>query len=292
MAVNMPEPLVLDSQIDTQNWVVGTEIDIQLPVAQSGQGAITYSITPDLPDGVTLDSDTGRITGTPRGAVRGVEYQYVAEDTASAQGILYFQLYVRATAYTAANEELVSILPPNSTEWERAIETILRENILPVDDNGHIKMPIIDAWNPEEIPALLAPYLGLNLSIEVDAELPETEQRSLLRGSYGIHSIEGTPQSLLNVIFALGFEGAVILEGVEDPGDNTTHWAHYAIEINESITVAQAQRMVDLVKDIAPARCKLVAVNVVGGTDLYDGTLTYDGKHTYGQIDAVSGLNL
>ena len=292
MVVTEPLPIAIDGTIGIQNLTVGTEIDIQLPTASGGMGALTYELTPDLPDDVTFDEDTQRLSGTPRVSVRGVEYRYRVEDTAGTTITLYFRLYVRPTAYTAGNQELVSMLPPNSTEWERAVEETLRENILPVDDNDHVKMPTIDAWNPDLIPAALTPYLGLNLSIEVDAALPETEQRNLLRASYGIHSIEGTPQALLDVIHALGYAGAVINEGVEDPADNTTHWAHYSIFINQSITIVDAQRMVDLVKDLAPARCKLVSVDIASGTDLYDGTLTYDGTHTYGQIDTVTGLVL
>ena len=292
MAVSVPLPIGLDGTIAAQNWIVGTEIDIQLPTASGGTGTLTYEIAPALPDGMTFDEDTQQLTGTPRAAVRGVEYRYSVEDGVGTRLTLYFRLYVRPTAYTASNQELVSMLPPNSTEWERAVEETLRENILPVDDNDHIQMPTIDAWNPDLIPEHLTPYLGLNLSIEVDAALPETEQRNLLRASYGIHSIEGTPQALLDVIHALGYAGAVINEGVEDPADNTTHWAHYSIFINQSITVTDAQRMIDLVKDLAPARCKLVSVDIAAGTESYDGTIDYDGTHTYGQISEVSGLVL
>ena len=182
------------------------------------------------------------------------------------------------------------LLPPNATQWELAAESMLRENYLPVDDNLHIKMPIIDAWNPDEIPAHLLPYLGINLSVEVDDALPEEEQRNLLKAAFGIHSYEGTPQSLLDIIIALGFAGAVIQEGVEDPADMTTHWAHYSILINQPITIAEAQRMVELVKDAAPSRCNLVSVDVSASAQVYDSTLTYDGANTYGQIDTSNGV--
>ena len=291
--ITVGNPIVfIPPDIANPMYQIGEPVNTLLPLATDGtMGTITLSLSPAPPTGLTFDPTTRRITGTPREIISGKQYRYQARNAVT-QAHLDFRIFVRSTAYTASNIEFQTMLPPNATEWELSVEEALRENILPVDTNLHIQMPIIDAWNPDLIPTHLITYLGLNLSIEVDSALPETEQRNLLRGSYGIHSIEGTPQSLLNIIFALGFDGAVIREGVEDPADSTTHWAHYSIEINQSITVAQAQRMVDLVKDVAPARCKLVSVDIAAGTETYDGSNTYDGTHTYGQISEVSGLVL
>ena len=291
--VSVNNPIVfLTDYIPDQMYTIGEPVDFTLPAATDGTtGTITLSLTPALPTGLSFDRMTRELIGTPREIIGGRLYTYTARNAVTLAA-LTFKIFVQATAYTLANRELQTLLPPNATEWELAVESVLRENFLPIDGNDHIKMPIIDAWNPDEIPAHVLPYLGINLSIVVDNALPEQEQRSLLKSAFGIHSYEGTPQALLDIIHALGYAGAAIQEGVEDPADMSTHWAHYSILINQPITIAEAQRMVELVKDAAPQRCTLVSVDVSASAQVYDGSFTYDGTHNYGQIDAVSGLNL
>ena len=291
--ITVGNPIILTpDRLPDQTYTAGEAVDFTFPRASDNTtGAITLSLTPALPTGLSFDATTRELTGKPREVIGGRLYTYTAENAVT-RATLSFRVYVRPTAYTLANRDLQTLLPPNATPWELAAESMLRENYLPVDDNLHIKMPIIDAWNPDEIPAHLLPYLGINLSVEVDDALPEEEQRNLLKAAFGIHSYEGTPQSLLDIIIALGFAGAVIQEGVEDPADMTTHWAHYSILINQPITILEAQRMVELVKDAAPSRCNLVSVDVSASAQVYDSTLTYDGANTYGQIDTVTGLNL
>ena len=291
--ITVGNPIILTPDIiPDQMFTAGEAVDFTFPRASDNTtGAITLSLSPALPTGLSFDATTRELTGKPREVIGGRLYTYTAENAVT-RATLSFRVYVRPTAYTLANSDLQSLLPPNATPWELAVESMLRETYLPVDDNLHIKMPIIDAWNPDEIPAHLLPYLGINLSVEVDDALPEEEQRNLLKAAFGIHSYEGTPQALLDIIIALGFAGAVIQEGVEDPSDMTTHWAHYSILINQPITIAEAQRMVELVKDAAPSRCNLVSVDVSASAQVYDSTLTYDGANTYGQIDTISGLIL
>ena len=282
----------IPDNIPTQNYTIGEAVDVTLPRATDGtMTSPVLSLTPVMPTGLSFISSSRKITGVPREVVNGRLYEYTARNAVT-YATLSFRVFVRATAYTLANRDLETLLPPNATELELAVESMLRENFLPVDENLHVKMPVIDAWDPDEIPAHVIPYLGVNLSITVDVGLPEQEQRNLLKASYGIHSYEGTPQSLLDVINALGYGGAVIVEGATDPSDTTTHWAHYSICINQPITIADAQRLVDLVKDLAPIRCKLVSVDVVEAANDYDGSINYDGMHTYGQISTLSGLNL
>ena len=94
------------------------------------------------------------------------------------------------------------------------------------------------------------------------------------------------------MIFALGYDGAVIVEGTEDPSDSTTHWANYSICLNVNLTIADAQRMVDLVKEVAPVRCKLVAVDVTAADETWNGNINFDGMHAFGQVSALTGITL
>ena len=291
--ITVINPIVfVPDNIPDQSYVVGVAVDFTTPTADDGSGMLTLSISPALPLGLTFEAGVPRIVGTPRERVHGRVYRYIATNQHGIQAFVEFRIFVTATPYTLGNIDLISLLPPNATDWELAVEAMLRENILPVDENMHIKMPILDAWNPDLIPEHLIPYLGVNLSIAVDTALPVLEQRNLLKASYGIHSYEATPQALLDVIFALGYDGAVIVEGTEDPSDNTTHWAHYSICLNQNLTIADAQRMVDLVKELAPVRCKLVNVDVSAASETWDGSITFDGMHTFGQISTLTGITL
>ena len=282
----------IPDSIPDQMYEIGEAVEVTLPRATDGtMTSPVLSLTPALPRGLSFDRAVRKIMGVPLEVVNGRVFRYTARNSVTSATI-QFKIFVMATAYTLANRDLETLLPPNATDFELAVESMLRENFLPVDENLHVKMPIIDAWNPDEIPASLIPYLGINLSLMIDSGLGEAEQRSLLKASYGIHSYESTPRALLDVIEALGYGGAVIKEGVQDPSDTSTHWAHYSISINQPITIAAAQRLVDLVKDLAPMRCKLVSVDVVESAIYYDGSIYYDGTHTYGQISTLSGLNL
>ncbi|MYK13867.1 MAG: hypothetical protein F4050_07295, partial [Rhodospirillaceae bacterium] len=57
----------LDNDLRPGNryYVVGTAIDtLNLPTASGGGGTLTYSLTPSVP-GLTFDSATRRLSGTP-----------------------------------------------------------------------------------------------------------------------------------------------------------------------------------------------------------------------------------
>ena len=52
----------------------GTTISITLPQVTGGDGMLTYSLTPDLPSGLTFDATTRVIAGTPREVMDETEY--------------------------------------------------------------------------------------------------------------------------------------------------------------------------------------------------------------------------
>ena len=251
-----------------QHLVLGKSVELTMPEAESSVGGLVYSISPELDGGLSFDPNTRKITGTPDAIKHGILYRYIVTDAAGSTASFEFRIFVRSTPYNVANEELVSLLPPNATDFEKAIEAMISKNILPIDDNGHARMPILDAWNPDAIPEHLLPYLGLNLSLIIDASLPIEAQRDLIRNAYNLHSIEGTPQSLLNVIFALGHTGASIVEGATD-GQGTKHWTYYSIQLNENIPIAEGRFLIQLIRTLAPARCKLVSVDVTQANQLW-----------------------
>ena len=78
----------------TQNKITGLPFT---PVAGvGGLGALTYTITPSLPAGLTLNSSTGQITGTPTGVAAVTAYTVTVSDTLSQTSSKSFNLSVVA----------------------------------------------------------------------------------------------------------------------------------------------------------------------------------------------------
>ena len=184
--------------------------------------------------------------------------------------------------YTYKNEDDVSLLPANRTDFEQAIEASLRYNVLPIVD-GHKENPIINAWNDEKVPLANIPSMGINLGLSIDTTLTETQQRELLKCAWGLHQYAGTPHVMLEIIRALGYPGVSIAEGVN------SHWANYEIVLNKSISAVDGQAILDLIRGLSPSRSVLVGINVTAATENWDGTLDFDGTATFGTI-VDSGL--
>ena len=76
----------------------------ELPAATGGVGAVTYTLSPALPAGLTFDAASRTIGGTPTATTAPATYTYTATDSAasSAQASLSFTLEVKASADEAA----------------------------------------------------------------------------------------------------------------------------------------------------------------------------------------------
>ena len=53
---------------------------VRFPRASGGDGALSYSVTPALPAGLSLDAATGLLTGTPTGTSAQATYTYTVSD--------------------------------------------------------------------------------------------------------------------------------------------------------------------------------------------------------------------
>ncbi len=69
--------------IAAQTWTVGTNVDLTLPAATGGNGTLTYTLSPDLPTGVSLDATTRKVSGTPTAAATEATYTWRASDSDS-----------------------------------------------------------------------------------------------------------------------------------------------------------------------------------------------------------------
>ena len=90
------------TSITAQTFTIGTAVDLTLPTATGGNGAITYTLLPAIP-GLTLDAATGVLTGMPTTVAGATTYTYTAGDTdGSAAGTDEATLTVSVTVNAAA----------------------------------------------------------------------------------------------------------------------------------------------------------------------------------------------
>ena len=59
-------------------------------------------------------------------------------------------------------------------------------------------------------------------------------------------------------------------------------WAEYRLVLNRPVSVAQSDVVRRILNNVAPARCRLAALDFTQALNLYAGTIPYDGSFTYG----------
>ncbi len=78
-------PRFIDTVAD-QTYVTGDLIDpVRMPVAAGGNGNLTYSISPELPAGLSFDPVSRYISGTPAAASSATTYTFTATDADASQ---------------------------------------------------------------------------------------------------------------------------------------------------------------------------------------------------------------
>ena len=85
------------SEIADQSWTVGTAVSISAPATEDGETPITYAISPALPAGVTLDTSTGGISGTPTATDDATDYTITATDDNGIEATTTFSASVAAS---------------------------------------------------------------------------------------------------------------------------------------------------------------------------------------------------
>lgn len=91
-----------------------------------------------------------------------------------------------------------SLLPPNSSALERALETVTARA-------GEIPAPLRTLWNPNTIPASLLPWLAWALSIDAwKSYWPMHVKRARVRDAIRIQQRKGTADSVRQVVASFG----------------------------------------------------------------------------------------
>ena len=80
--------------IADQTYRVGSPVSLLLPEAAGGDGALSYSMTPALPDGLVLDHGTRTVSGTPAVPAPRATYTWIATDEDGDEAALTFAIEV------------------------------------------------------------------------------------------------------------------------------------------------------------------------------------------------------
>ena len=97
------------STIDDQSYTQGTQIStLTLPTATGGDGTLTYALVGTLPTGLSYNSTTRKLTGTPTATQAATTYTWQATDNNGDKAELTFTIAVttpanRAPAFEAAS---------------------------------------------------------------------------------------------------------------------------------------------------------------------------------------------
>ena len=90
-------PSFADARVSAQSYLRKQAItSVTLPQASGGDGALTYTLTPDLPAGLTFNALTLVVSGTPLEAIGKTTYTLTATDSDGDAVTLRFSLEVRA----------------------------------------------------------------------------------------------------------------------------------------------------------------------------------------------------
>lgn len=87
-------PTFGSAAVPHQTYTAGDRVRLQLPVATGGEGILTYTLTPDLPAGLTFNPQSLTIAGQPTGVSDTRRYTLTATDPDGAFTTLTFTIQV------------------------------------------------------------------------------------------------------------------------------------------------------------------------------------------------------
>ena len=129
VTIEVEDPSFGDATIPDQTWVQDTAIDaLTLPAASGGDGALTYALTPSLPDGLTFTESTRTLSGTPTAVQGATEYTYTATDAGGDAATLAFAIAIEAAEMDDASFVSVSGAPSKMAAGGTAAVTVTMTN--------------------------------------------------------------------------------------------------------------------------------------------------------------------
>ena len=185
--------------------------------------------------------------------------------------------------------DLPTILKPNATEHDRALEQAIRKGKPDLT-------PIAKLMNPETCPADLLMHLAWSFSVDVwDGAWSEGTKREVIKQSLPVHRVKGTLRAVKDALAAAGYGDAEVIErygwefydGTAAHDGSITyaeadHWAEYRILLARPITIEQAAQVRAILETVAPARSHLKALDFTEALNTYNARITHDGQFTHG----------
>ena len=151
-----------------QNYAVNQALTgVTLPPATGGSGPITYSLAPDLPDGLDFDGQSRSISGAPSSVTPAKTYTYTATDQSNQIASLAFQLEVQATdaVPTFGNATIAD-------QWF-VTDHQIPDLPLPVASDGN--GTLVYHFSPALPDGITFDMVGMQLRGTATADLPQTE---------------------------------------------------------------------------------------------------------------------
>ena len=133
ISVNAVPAFATDAAITGQMYTQNVEIaDLTLPQATGGDGALTYTLSPNPPMGLTFDPAQRTLTGTPEAAQDATEFTYTATDEDGDAATLTFMLTVEADMMPTVEADVMpafandaSVVPQIYTEGKAIADLTL-----------------------------------------------------------------------------------------------------------------------------------------------------------------------
>lgn len=182
-----------------------------------------------------------------------------------------------------------SILKPNSSRNDRALEKAIRK--------GQPDLAAVSQLlDPDRCPAELLGWLAWALSVDTwDNGWSEEAKRNIVRSAIGSHRRKGTIGAIRDALKAAGYGDAAIVEhfgwdrheGQRRHDGSITyadpdHWAEYRIKLTRPITQEQAAQVRAMLRNVAPARCHLRALDFTEALNTHNARIAHDGQFTHG----------
>ncbi|WP_205619724.1 phage tail protein I [Acidocella sp. MX-AZ02] len=185
--------------------------------------------------------------------------------------------------------DVATLLPPNATAGERALEqATARVGAVPVVAGA--------LWNAQTCPLELLPWLAWAWRVdEWDSTWPEAVKRAVVAASIANHKIKGTLASMETALAVAGYpnaqiiegdpvwnlDGTVMLDGSHDLG-NPANWPYYRVILSAPIANSQADQVKRILAATQPARCYLLGLDFTQAAFILNGTVLLDGSYNLG----------
>ena len=161
--------------------------------------AVSVEISSSAPPGIGAVTPAGSIRVAPEATTTWTLTATGAEGTTPAVAAVTVAVTPRAVFGA------VSLLPPNATAFERALEAALARGS--EAGGGNFDIPIRKLWSAADCPPALLPYLAWTLGVEEwDPDWPAAVKRAAVANAFAIHREKGTLAGLKRVLSTAGAE--------------------------------------------------------------------------------------